>query len=148
MYDACGMAGGSPQWVQTGLSYYNTVFAKQGDLGSRVLPYTPTGVVWRVGDIVETKWSNRADHGGGYQYRLCPLLNKSQPGLGLTEACFQQMPIPFAGKTQLEFGNGTRFDVQNPRFLSNGTQPKGSFLLHFIALKLLLVLHMSIVEIR
>jgi hypothetical protein len=126
VFDACGMAGGSPQWVPTGLSFYDTVFAKQGDLGSQTLPYTPTGVSWRIGDTVEAKWSNRADHGGGYQYRLCPLSsNMSQPGLGLTEACFQERPMPFAGRTQLEFGNGSRIEIVNPRFLSHGTTPKG-----------------------
>jgi len=35
-----------------------------------------------------------ANHGGGYQYRLCP---KSSPQ---TEACFQQIPLPFIGKEQ------------------------------------------------
>jgi hypothetical protein len=31
-------------------------------------------------------WSLRANHGGGYQFRLCLL------GAELTEACFQQAP--------------------------------------------------------
>jgi hypothetical protein len=69
VYDACGMAGGAPTWESTGLSFVDTVHAKQGDRGSLVLPYSPTGVVWRAGAEVEAKWSLRADHGGGYQYR-------------------------------------------------------------------------------
>ena len=60
VYDTCGMAGGSPKWVATQLSYIDTPHAKQGDLGSKVLPYTPTGVVWRRGDVVEAKWGVRA----------------------------------------------------------------------------------------
>lgn len=32
VYDACGMAGGSPTWKSTSLSFVNTQFAKQGDL--------------------------------------------------------------------------------------------------------------------
>jgi hypothetical protein len=52
---------------------------------------TATGVVWKAGATVETKWNIRANHGGGYQYRLCPLSS------ALTEECFQQRPIPFAG---------------------------------------------------
>lgn len=56
IYDPCGMAGGAPEWRSTQLSYYNTRFAKQGDLGSKVLPPNPTGVMWRAGSTVETKW--------------------------------------------------------------------------------------------
>lgn len=60
------MAGGSPHWVHTQLSFRNTSHAVQGDLGSKVLPRAPTGVVWRRGDEVEAIWSLRANHGGGY----------------------------------------------------------------------------------
>ena len=37
--------------------------------------------------VVETLWSIRANHGGGYQYRLCPLEDT------LTEECFKKMPM-------------------------------------------------------
>jgi hypothetical protein len=67
VYDACGMAGGSPQWIPTQLSFRNTSHAIQGDLGSKVLPHAPTGIVWRRGEEVEATWSLRANHGGGYQ---------------------------------------------------------------------------------
>lgn len=40
----------------------------EGDLGSKTLPKTPTGVVWKMGASVETKWAVRANHGGGYGY--------------------------------------------------------------------------------
>ena len=65
IYDPCGMAGGAPVWRHTALSFYDTENAKQGDLGSQVLPRNPTGVVWTAGEIVETKWNVRANHGGG-----------------------------------------------------------------------------------
>lgn len=55
------MAGGAPKWVFTALSFYDTVNAKQGDLGSKVLPPAPTGVVWKAGSTVETKWNIRAN---------------------------------------------------------------------------------------
>ena len=48
--------------------FIDTEHAKQGDLGSQVLPQTPTGVVWTRGTNVEAKWGIRANHGGGYQY--------------------------------------------------------------------------------
>ena len=55
------MAGGAPVWRSTQLSYYDTPNAKQGDLGSKVLPPNPTGVVWKAGETVEAKWSVRAN---------------------------------------------------------------------------------------
>lgn len=55
----------------------------------------------------------------GYQYRLCPL------GSSLTEACFQQMPIPFGGKTWLLWGDGSRLAI-NGTYLSEGTEPANS----------------------
>ena len=163
IYDACGMAGGAPVWRHTALSFYDTPNNKQGDLGSKVLPPNPTGVVWRAGETVETKWNIRANHGvsfalalafaqpckapslpnptttnhwmlpallhpsltlrrlaqGGYQYRLCPL---SAP---LTEDCFRQRPIPFAGAAALEWQNGSRLEIKG-RYLSTGTIPSGS----------------------
>jgi len=119
VYDACGMAGGGPTWVTTGLSFVDTKFAKQGALGSRILPPRPTGIIWTAGGEAEAKWNVRANHGGGYAYRLCPR------GVELTEACFQQHPLPFSGQTFLEWGNGTRLAIP-ARILSNGTQPAGS----------------------
>jgi hypothetical protein len=38
-----------------------------------VLPRYDTGTVWAAGSTVETMTSFRAVHGGGYQFRLCPL---------------------------------------------------------------------------
>jgi len=119
VYDACGMAGGGPMWIPTQLSYRNTSHAIQGDRGSKVLPYSPTGVVWRRGTDVEAIWSLRANHGGGYQYRLCPLES------ALTEACFQATPIPFSGKTWLLWEDDSRLEI-NGTFLSEGTQPANS----------------------
>lgn len=68
---------------------------------------------------VEATWSLRANHGGGYQYRLCSL------GDNLTEACFKQTPIPFARKTWLLWGDGTRMAI-NGTYLSEGTEPANS----------------------
>ena len=70
IYDACGMAGGAPVWRHTALSFYDTPNNKQGDLGSKVLPPNPTGVVWRAGETVETKWNIRANHGVSFALAL------------------------------------------------------------------------------
>jgi hypothetical protein len=86
-------------------------------LGS-ALPKLPSGTVWQAGSVVETMWSLRANHGGGYQYRLCPLNSK------LTEACMQQTPIPFAGNSKIMLANGTAMTL-NSTFVTDGTLPVG-----------------------
>jgi len=118
--DSCGVAGGGP--VQGGgeSKYTTTKFAKQGDLGSVVLPAAPTGIVWKTGSVVTAKWSIRANHGGGYQYRLCPSSEN------LTEECFMRTPMPFASTTTLLL---EMFDATieiNGTFVSKGTKPEGS----------------------
>lgn len=90
VFDACGMAGGNYFEVFNAGAYNTTKFAKQGDLGTKVLPVRKSGTVWTRGDVATTRWELTAAHGGGYQYRLCPA---SEP---LTEACFQKMPLEFA----------------------------------------------------
>ena len=60
-----GMAGGGPKKQGGEAKYTETKFAKQGDLGSKVLPYSPTGIKWKAGGTGTTKWSIRSNHGGG-----------------------------------------------------------------------------------
>ena len=69
VWDACGMAGGSPVETYGAAAYNATVNAKQGDLGSEVLKPRPSGTVWRRGGIGVTRWQMTARHGGGYQFR-------------------------------------------------------------------------------
>ena len=75
----------------------------------QVLPKTPTGIVWKAGDEVEAVWSVLANHGGGYQYRLCPSEDT------LTEACFREIAVEFAGKTSLLWGDGSRMAINGKR---------------------------------
>jgi len=49
---------------------------------------------WKAGEVAEVSWAIVANHGGGYQYRLCP---KDSPQ---TEECFQQTPLAFVGDEQ------------------------------------------------
>ena len=65
-YDPCGRAGGGPKVTSGKGDYVTTEFAKLGQLGS-TLPKQPSGAVWKAGSVVETRWSIRANHGGGYQ---------------------------------------------------------------------------------
>ena len=69
VFDPCGKAGGSDTMAFNAGGYNTTKFAKQGDLGSVVLPKRPTGIVWKRGTVAKTRWQYTASHGGGYQYR-------------------------------------------------------------------------------
>jgi hypothetical protein len=118
VFDPCGRASGSYKATPGKGEFTNTKYAKLGDLGSQVLPKYDTGTVWETGSVVETMTSFRADHGGGYQYRLCPLESN------LTEACFQETPMPFVGNSKLMIWDGTIIEL-NSVDVSNGTWPVG-----------------------
>ena len=118
VFDPCGRAGGAATATPGHGEYTNTTYAKFGDLGSQ-LPKYPTGTVWTAGSAVQTMQSIRANHGGGYQYRLCPA------NAELTEACFQATPMPFADDSSLMLSDGTMTKV-NSTFVSEGTLPVGS----------------------
>jgi len=67
---------------------------RMGERASVVLICPTPTVLTRVPvclQVVETLWSIRANHGGGYQYRLCPLEDT------LTEECFKKMPMVRGG---------------------------------------------------
>ncbi len=122
VFDACGMAGGtSPEHAGAGEAVFaKTQFAEQGDLGSIVLPPAPSGTIWTTGSTVEVSWAIRFNHGGGYQYRLCPASEAP------TEECFQKAPLEFVRHAQLlEWNNGTRYPI-NGTFVDQGTVPAGS----------------------
>jgi len=103
--DACGISGG---WYTTSES--SDTHAQltgwgvpQGERGSNSTFDAPLiyKTQWVVGSQVEVAWGIQANHGGGYQYRLCPA---SEP---LSEECFQRTPLAFVGNTQwLQYGWG------------------------------------------
>ena len=67
---------------------------RMGERASVVLICPTPTVLTRVPvclQVIETLWSIRANHGGGYQYRLCPLEDT------LTEECFKKMPMVRGG---------------------------------------------------
>ena len=57
----------------------------------------------------------RANHGGGYQYRLCPSTSV------LTEACFKATPLAFVGRQYLQYKNGSREAIPSSYTFANGT---------------------------
>lgn len=119
VFDPCGRAGGAAGPTPGHGEYTNTTYAKFGDLGSKVLPKYPSGAIWKVGSIVETLWSIRANHGGGWQYRLCPL--EKMP---CSEADFQKLPMDFAGNSRMMMSNGTMLNLTST-FVTDGTLPVG-----------------------
>ena len=67
-----------------------------------------------AGSVVEVAFGLAANHGGGYQYRLCPA------DATLDEECFQKTPLPFVGDTQwASFGSGE--GVRRVAFRANRT---------------------------
>jgi len=126
VFDACGMAGGVDHEVFNAGAYNTTKFAKQGDLGSKVLPYQPSGTVWKRGDLAKVRWQLTAAHGGGYQYRLCPL--KSE----LTEDCFQKMPLKYASpnKQLLVFKNSTQNMIVEGRLVPDSVTGTGDWMMN------------------
>jgi hypothetical protein len=117
------MAGGTdPKHQGPGEAVFaKTKFAKQGDLGRDVLKKGPAAATWYAGAAVEVAWGMRVNHGGGYQYRLCPAAD------ALTEECFQRHPLKFAtGLQKLRYTDGSETKYFNGTYVSEGTIPKGS----------------------
>ena len=121
--DSCGAASGYrkrgegkyPPEVPQGFPVWSK--------GSEVLPET-NATVWTAGGIAEVAWSIAAQHGGGYQYRVCP----KRAGVALDEACFQEGVLPFVGHTHIvRFNDGSVPDFEiNATDLASGTHPPGS----------------------
>ena len=100
------MAGGSTIHRFNAGEYNTTIYAKQGDLGSKVLKRRPSGTVWQRGSVARVRFQQAANHGGGYQYRYCPATSS------LTEACFASHPLAFADeKHTIRYANASN-DVE------------------------------------
>lgn len=54
--DPCGLAGGTWNAQTLGGDFNTTKWATLGDKGSAVLPYRPTGVVWKRGGVGKPTW--------------------------------------------------------------------------------------------
>lgn len=129
--DACGLAGGSysrSSGAEAG-DYTKTQYAQHGDVGTQVLKPLPgyTPPTYKIGGTAEVTWSIRNNHGGGYQYRVCPLPEGNFTDL--TEECFQQNPLDFMQDEQaIVFPNGTQLKLtaEQTTFVSEGTMPAGS----------------------
>merc|ERR1712110_1395730 len=97
-----------------------------GDMGSEVLKPVALALqpTWVAGSAVDVAWGMRYNHGGGYQYRLCPA---DEP---LTEECFQRHPLEFDRTKQvLKWNNGSlEYPMGSKAVFVDGdaVRPKGS----------------------
>jgi hypothetical protein len=119
VFDACGMAGGNARAELGEAKFLASHLAKQGDRGSQ-LPPRPSGTVWTAGGKAQTAISIRANHGGGYSFRLCPASS------ALTEDCFRRSPLSFvAGKQTLRWADGSE-QLIGGNYTTHGTSPPNS----------------------
>merc|ERR1719300_334233 len=99
----CGVAGGSGDYFMNG---GNAPKGMEQGMDGLLLPKNKESrpVRWNRGSTQEVAWAISANHGGGYQYRLC----KNEPGK-VNEECFQRTPLKFTGTTSwIVYPNGDR----------------------------------------
>lgn len=115
----CGVAGGDKHQGTPGNGGDAPPGYKLGDNGTD-MRQGAKGLLrtWKVGAVVDVAWAVIANHGGGYQYRLCP------KGSEQTEACFQNMPLEFVGNESfIQFCNLSETAAANTSagFMRNST---------------------------
>jgi len=98
--------------------------AEEYDLATSDIPVTE----WLAGSHQEVNWYVSANHAGGYSYRLCRMPEGGPEDL--TEECFQETPLDFAGENQwVVYGkdqsSGHRTEIPAKR-TREGTFPPGS----------------------
>lgn len=126
----CGLNGGGHKSGPHGTGGEAFFGFHQGHKGTEVAPLLKE-TTWIAGSTVEVAWGITANHGGGYQYRLCKIREKNANITGqVSEECFQQIPLEFVGDKQwIQWGNGA--DVKNRTEIPavrvrEGVLPKGS----------------------
>jgi len=134
VFTPCGAAGGNPYGCPEGSQPgpgqdcgqpYGGGFA----YGAKAEDYQFQEVVtteWTAGEKALVGWGQIANHGGGYQYRLCKMPEEGKSAL--TEECFQRMPLEYASDVQwVQFGPDESTKIE---FMANrtkqGTTPAGS----------------------
>jgi len=126
VHSPCGIDGGNPYGCPPGNP---DPFAcagggrGHGDDG-RTLSGNSKPAEWVVGTIEEVAYGVEANHGGGYQYRLCP---KPANRMDLTEECFMKMPLALGNRSWLQLhGDKNNRSEFTPMRTTFGTTPAGS----------------------
>ena len=126
--DSCGIASGFLPGAK-GAQYPHKFAEKsgiaQGDKGSTLTSKTTT--TWVAGSTVQAAFTLSVNHGGGYQYRVCPRSVDGKAQI-IDESCFEKNPLKFADSIHtITFANdkGGK-DVQIPALdVTEGVQPTG-----------------------
>jgi len=130
VYNPCGLNGGGYVPGPHGTGGEAFPGHPQGWKGTELAPLLKK-TTWIAGSVVEVAWALTANHGGGYQYRLCRVKEASANNTQeATEECFQKTPLQFVGDKQwIQFGNGmdpkNRTEINATR-VSEGVLPVGS----------------------
>jgi len=126
VHGPCGVDGGNPDGCPPGNP---DPFAcagggrGHGDDG-RTLKGNTKPTEWIIGAEEEVAYGVEANHGGGYQYRLCP---KPANKMHLTEECFQKMPLRLGNKSWVQWhGDRNNRSEFTPLRTTVGTIPVGS----------------------
>ena len=120
--DSCGASGGYKPGAQGSQGAEIPKGYPMWSKGSELLP-PGTTTIWKAGGTAEVGWSIAAQHGGGYQYRLCP------KGSALDEACFTKMPLAFVGQThEIRYNDGAKpsITINATELSGDGVIPSGS----------------------
>ncbi len=128
MHSPCGVDGGNPYGCPAGATTDCNCDGGGYGHGSdgRSLPGNTRPAEWTIGEQPEVAWGILANHGGGYQYRLCP---KPKSNMDLTEECFQKLPLRLVGDTSwlqdARPGRNNRTEIPAMR-TTTGTHPAES----------------------
>lgn len=128
VWSPCGIDGGNPKGCPVGNPGGSG--CAPGGYGhgpdARTLPGNTKPTKWIAGAEEEVIFGITANHGGGYQYRLCPMPKEGR--MALTEECFQRKPMEFVGDTQwIQFGGDEKNRTAIPAVrTTEGTYPAGS----------------------
>ena len=116
--DSCGIASGflpsaSVQYPHT----FKDTSITQGMKGT-MLKQGPI-TYWEPGQEVEVSFHLTVNHGGGYQYRVCPSKSSS-----MDESCFEANPLQFASANHVVVMDGKNINVP-AHDVTSGVRPAG-----------------------
>jgi len=110
VFSPCGVSGGNPRGCLAGkdlrpkgsrcpLDFDNGAWTYGKKQEKYKFPNSTT-TSWKRGSVQEVAWLSGGKHAGGYSYRLCPLGKSGKRGL--TEKCFQRLPLRFFHQQDLD----------------------------------------------
>jgi len=132
VHGPCGVYGGNPYGCPAGDPNGTDCPGGGAGFGPDAREYVATHdaqaqtTTWEAGSVQDVMWNIKANHGGGYAYRLCMVPDEGVTGV--TETCFQQGHLDFFGDKSWaqwgpDFKNRTEFTAVRTK---TGTWPPNS----------------------